>query len=947
MKTVLASPEFATNRPRLSLDGAWAFSYDPKNAGERDGWFKPEKKLPERIEVPGCSQVRHYESSRGNVRKTDVGIPEQSNTIMLKHGCMHPSWYQRRFTVPESWRGRAVHLRVGGVKPAADFWINGHKLGSTLTSRSPVRCDLTPFVRFGAENTVTVRIHWPKIRLDGMFDCLFAWSGIYRHVWVEAVPDVHMADIHAAGSINPRQVVVKTTLKSPARRSVSVRCSITDSAGKKLWAVAKDCILKAGETSVTVRVPMPGARLWNVDDPVLYKAVVRLQDGDTEVDKASVRFGLREIETRGFQVLLNGKPVFLRGGCNDHVYPRTVCPPADKAFHLDQVRKAKAYGFNYTKSACEVFTPEQLEAADELGYLVCQEMPFGMIGELRALRDNPPAELTALWRAELANIVTASRNHPSVVIYSMTSEAAINQDNPKPYRLFSRELPRIARRLDPGSLVIDVTAAYCMSSKAKHGPRDTDFLEDALEYCGGVTPFQGLLAIPSTVDRPFLLREWNWISGLPRLELIRRYKHLPLVPVQIPEMIKAARDNGQAAELPVMVDRSHKLKHVLRKDAHEVAYEHPKVAGFHGWLIHDIAYCPEGVFNEFWEIPKDLPAKEFRTYNNDTVLLLDDHDTRWFGYGEPVPLGIRIAHFGREPIDNAAVGWRLVSGGRELKRGMVRLGRIACGSRTPPRHMTIGKVNGRVPARTELVCELFNGRKRVAWNHWPLWFFPAPAGGLPGGTWSTQPLPEPFGGVSGPYDPLVPPTGARVFVTHRLTDGTGALMDGLVRFMEKGGRVLLLSSGALPEAESSFYRTVPFNCGRLGNMGTVVRPHAALGDFPHEGWCDLPFVPMIQGIYPMRLDTFKPAKIRPIIRSIGHHVTMEDKAYLFEVGVGKGALMACSLKLQATCHTDPAARYLLGCLLSYLASGNVRPRASISVDQLKAAVKAVRGVLPQ
>jgi len=58
-------------------------------------------------------------------------------TILLKNGCMHPSWYGKTFTVPPEWSGKEVWLHIGGVKPAAGLWVNGHKLGETTTSRSP------------------------------------------------------------------------------------------------------------------------------------------------------------------------------------------------------------------------------------------------------------------------------------------------------------------------------------------------------------------------------------------------------------------------------------------------------------------------------------------------------------------------------------------------------------------------------------------------------------------------------------------------------------------------------------------------------------------------------------------------------------------------------------------------------------------------------------------
>lgn len=935
MQGVFPSAEFDTQRARIPLDGAWAFSYDAENVGIKEQWFSPEKKLPEEIKIPGCSQAKKYESSQGNVRVTDVDIPEQSQTIMLKYGCMHPSWYQRMFKVPAEWNGKRVQLHAGGVKPCADFWINGNHIGSTLTSRSPVRAELSPHVKFGEENVLTVRIHWAKYRLDGVFDVWHAWSGIYRSIWIEEIPDTYVADVYARPSVNPKSVKLELTLREKQLRSrVKVSCLIMEPGGEERYAKETVVTMRKEEIKLAVEIPMQSARLWDVHEPNLYKAVVKLSDAGNIIDECSVRFGLRDIRVKGPRILLNGIPVFLRGGCDDHVYPMTVCPPADKSFYVERIKKAKEYGYNYTKSACEVFTKEFLDAGDELGYLVCQEMPFGVLGELRALRNNPPEELVDLWRRELANIVTASRNHPSVIIYSMASEHDINLENPVPYKIFSNEFPKITRHINPKALVVDVTAGFCKSVQTRHGKRDTDIIEDCIENSYTLTPFHGLPEIPDTVTRPFILHEWNWITSLSDPDIVRRYEDLPLVPVQVPEMIKSAEENGVLDELPAMVENSRKLKWALRKDAYELAYEHPKIAGYHGWLIHDVCYCAEGVFNEFWEEPQGLSAEEFRAYNNDTVLVLDDNDKRCFYYNENVPMGIVIAHFGNKPLDNASLKWRVTAGTRVIKEGQCAIGRIECGKRVRVRNLGIKKIAGDSPAVLELFVELHERNGKVCQNRWNLWLFPDARKYLvPNGTVSSVALP--FGNVRKSFDPFVPPENTRVFVTQRLTDGSNEPIEGLIKFIDCGGRVLLLSNGAIQITESCMYRTVPYNLGKKGNMGTVINPHPAIGDFPHDGWCDFVFIPMIEGAYPMRLDVFRPYKIHPIIRSIGHPVNMEDKAYLFEIGIGKGVLLACGLEISALSHVYPTSGYLLYCMINYLCGDECRPGTIISPEEFR------------
>jgi hypothetical protein len=929
--------EFDTPRPRLPLDGEWRFSYDPNGCGRRDGWFSPDHVFSETIAVPGCAQSQPHASAGGYERLTDVAIPELSDTVMLRYGCKHDAWLQRKFTVPTAWQGQRIELHIGGVKPAGEFWLNGEPLGATSSSRSPLRADLIAHLRYGEENTLTARVYWPELQLFGMFDIWHAWSGLYRSVWIEAVPALRLTDIHIGTTLAPA-TQIHMTLRGIARPNLRAVCRISGAEGEREYS-DEACVEMDGETGhCTLEVAMPGAKLWSPDAPHLYWAKVQLRDEAGVLDEGTVRFGVRTITTDSFRIVLNGTPIFLRGGCDDQVYPHTVCPPCDKTFFRERIAKAKKYGFNYTKSAVDIFTEEYLQAADELGYLVCIEMPFAALGEARDIRNDPPPELADLWRRELENIVTASRNHPCIVIYSMSSELPVDVENPAAFELFSRELPAKTRRLHPGVLIFDSTGADTPSLQTRHGRRDTDLISDCPEAFWYISPLQGALPISEAVALPFIMHEWNWITSIPNPDIAKRYETLPLVPVEIPEMIAAAQQSGIADELPTMFEASHRLKYALRKNALEIAYEHPKVAGYHHWLMHDVSYCPEGVFNEFWEEPEDLPVEEFRTYNGDTVLVLDDHDTRSFLYEREVPLGMTITHFGATPIEDGVLRWRLLKDGEAVSQGELTLPKIACGTRFHLASLGIEPLPASTPAKLELRYELWNGENRISWNHWPLWFFPrAPLHAVERGIYASQPLPQSFGMLPKHYDPLAPPRSARVWITHRLRDGAGQTIDNVLEFIERGGRVLLLASGMLPEIESPFYRTVAYNRGREGNMGTVIYPHPALGDFPHEGWGDFHFIPMLEGAYALRLDVYG-TKIRPIIRGIGHHLTMPDKGYLFEAGLGQGVLLVCSLNLQPQCHVDPAAEHLLNRLIHYLATAECAPQNVLTKEQFKAAL---------
>jgi beta-galactosidase len=927
-----------TNRSRISLDGQWGLRYDPghtlpntKSFAEK--WYRQEVKFPEVTQVPGCW---HYKTGKPCDRYGSV------------------TWFKKTFRIPADWKSGRVWLNIGGVKPSADIWLNDAHLGFTLTSRSPIKMDVTDLARFGEENTLALCVSYPDVRLDGVWDwgdqC---WDGIYRSVFLEQTPGVWLDDVHVQTDLAKPSARVNLVIKGGNRDAAarSAKCRITPWQGNGPAYTGEVQIgqsTKADTICASAVVDMSGARLWSPDQPNLYVAQVSLlgEQGNV-IDEASVRFGLREISRKGKQVLLNGRPIFLRGGCDDQLYPESFCPPNSKEFYLRRIKLAKEYGFNYTKSCAEVFTPEYLDAADEAGYLVCEEMPFGLEAR-RNIRYNPPPKYEKLYREQLAHIILSDRNHPSVAIYSMCSE--IWEFSPIIFRVWGQDLPRLARRLNPSALIFDCTGGFPPEVVTKFGKRITD-LESRFNQ-----------AFPCN-ELPYIFHEWHWITALPNLQVKARYHDLPIKPNGVLEMEAAAAKTGLTGELPQMVAASQKLKYVLRKSALEHARKTPGTAGYHHWLIHDINWCPEGVFNEFWEAPNDLSAAEFRTYNADTVVLLknapsiyENNKACYFG-GEELDSPILVSHYGTQPLAAVDLDWKVTCGGKTVLEGHQPAHEIACGSCTP-----VVTIKGRLPVVEKagtFTIEAFlrkSDGSEINRNKWRFWVFPTAVPDFRGKrvTTTLAYIKNVFPGV-GAFDPARKPQATDLLVADTLT-------ENVTRHLEGGGRVLLLnyrwredlpdinrlaaegkgfSRCGLPDAGArcTQFRTIPYNSGKAGNMGTVISDHPALAEFPHEGWCDMQFYRMIQDLAaPFDLAALRPAKIKPIIRSIGSYQRMQDKGYIFEAAVGPGKLMASSLALAPADH--PERRFLVGLLLKHCSSDRFAPRDKLPPEILRKYVQA-------
>jgi len=939
MTRLLLPSEFGTSRPRLPLSGLWEFSLDPDEKGIEREWHLGKRRLPETEMVPGCAQRRPHKSA-GNA-DTCAGAPD-GRSGMLRYPAPHTSWWATKFFIPCSWdRGRAV-LHIGGALPSIEAWLNGVPVFGPYSTRAPLRLDVADLVTSGAgrANSIVVRLRRTGRELDGVLDWL-GWSGLYRPVWIELVSDeVAIEDIHVMPSLRPAGVKVEATVTGRARSKAVVEFAVFDSKGRLVGSEAgRIRVGNDGRVAAEGWIRMANSEPWTPETPCLYelRAAVRVHRGGKATDSAAVRFGLREIRADGTRILLNGRPVFLRGGCDDHFYPHTVCPPADRAFFRDRIRRAKACGFNYTKSCVDVFTEEFMAAADEEGYLVCQEMPFGLHGEARERRYDPPPWFVEQCRMELARWITFDRNHPCVGIYSMASELDDRWvTNASCFNLFSRDLPLMARQFNPGALVMDCTGASCnnpttganaVAVNTSAGRRNTDLDGSWLAWAQTYKPLNGRIPGLSGVRKPFIFHEHAWITALSDPGLVGRYRGLPVKPLGIPEMVRAARGNCQARIRRQMVWASRLLKYALAKDAVELARREPKAAGYHYWLAHDFPFCAEGVLDDFWLEAPEMPAETFRLFNSETVLLLDDRDRRDFEACERPRIGLSISHFGRDRIRNPKLMWLLLDDERIVQKGEFFCGAIQTGtvSRLVP-DLGISMPESPSAMRLVLKCVLSCGQSKIAENRWNLWVFPKWEQNWRRDTIFTciKGLCERSSLFRYSENPPAKPQRCRSFVADRITD---RVMD----FLEGGGAVLFFcrrppgqSAGEFEKARGEpLYRTVPYNRGEFGNMGTLVRNHEALGRLPHDGWCDFCFANLIHGAWPVLLDPFRPARIMPIIRSIGHMATMEDKAYMFEIAVSSGILLVCSLRIVETLEQSPLSRHILRSMLAYLAA---RPR---------------------
>ena len=320
-------------------------------------------------------------------------------------------WYRRVFELDPTDAGKRITLEFDGAYRETLVVFNGFYIGLHSGGYDPFSFDVTDFANPGGRNVLLVRVD--AISSDGWF---YEGAGIYRHVWLTKTSPVHVKQwgTFVSAEIKPGAAAlsVRTELsnKSPAPQMAHVVSTVLDPAGKAVGKVvtATVSIPAVGEQSFEQQMSVRQPKLWSLEERNLYTLVTEVRVGGDTVDRYTTPFGIRSIKFDAEKgLLLNGKPVKVKGTCNhqDHAGVGAALPDAVQYY---RIRKLQEMGCNSLRTSHNPPTPELLNACDELGMLV--------FDETRMMSSNPEG------LSQFENLVRRDRNHPSIFMWSMGNE---------------------------------------------------------------------------------------------------------------------------------------------------------------------------------------------------------------------------------------------------------------------------------------------------------------------------------------------------------------------------------------------------------------------------------------------------------------------------------------------------------------------------------------------
>jgi len=435
-------------RPATSLNGEWATIVDPYSNGFSTYFRNQEPQ-------PGDNKVIEYDFAKSPTLKVPGDWNTQRESLLYYEG---PVWYQRDFTYQPKPHTR-VFLHVGAANYRSWFWVNGKKICEHEGGFTSFNCEVTDAVNAGA-NFIVAAVDNTR-HADGVPTLKTDWwnyGGLTREVSLIEVPEsfIDQYDLHLArGAGDTIQGWVH--LEGPARGAT---------AEVEIPELNAKTSVKIGDGGLgAVRFDVKGLERWSPEGPKLYKVTIRSGE-----DTINDEIGFRTIETRGSEILLNGKPIFLHGVCIHAEAPyRSGRAYSDKDAET-LLGWAKELGANFVRLAHYPHDETMLRAADRMGVLVWSEIPVYW-----AIQFDNPAVLPKAEQ-QLDEEIGTSRNHASIILWSMANETPNNATRTQ----FIESLASHARTLDPTRLI---TAALLVRSEG-HTKIVDDPLGKALDVIG-------------------------------------------------------------------------------------------------------------------------------------------------------------------------------------------------------------------------------------------------------------------------------------------------------------------------------------------------------------------------------------------------------------------------------------------------------------------------------
>ena len=630
----------------LSMEGKWKFNFVKNHQDAPKGFYALKYDDSKWVDfpVPGLFEMEGY----GDKIYKNMGYAWcttfKNDPPYVSEVNNYTGSYRRTFDLPQNWKGQEVYFHVGSATSNLSVWVNGKYVGYSEDSKVAAEFNITKYLKPG-KNLIAMQImRW----CDGSYledQDFWRFTGIAREVYLYATPKVHVQDITIGQDYQQGNGLLSVDVKLAGKATVEAK--LFDAAGNQV--------------AEGLKATVANAKAWTAETPNLYTLFIYLKQGNKTLEVIKKKIGFRHIEIKGGQLLVNGKPILIKGADRHELDPDGgYIVPVSRM--IQDIKIMKQLNINAVRTCHYPDDPRWYDLCDEYGIYLTAESNLeshGMGYREHTLAKNPEFAKAHIERQE-GNVITY-KNHPSIIVWSLGNEAGYGVNFEKAYdwvKAYDKTRPcqfEQARHDGKTDIFCPMYMGYedCEKYAQTDNPRpliQCEYAHAMGNSMGGFKEYWDIIRkypkyqggyIWDFVDQG--LRDKSKITGKEIFTFGGDYGRYP------------ATDHNFNCNGIIAPDRR------LNPHAHEVQYYYQNV----------------------WVTDKGLKEGRFEVYNENFFKTLDDLELEWFvggasagkahHHGGARPEGMTFGHGGKIDISGIAPQQRKVIADEAMKQTIERV----------------------------------------------------------------------------------------------------------------------------------------------------------------------------------------------------------------------------------------------------------------------------------
>ena len=410
---------------RLSLDGTWRFLW-VEHANQRPtDFFRMDYDAKNWVDmpVPGVWELNGYGDPeyvnvgfawRGHFKNNPPEVPVKDN---------HVGSYRRVITIPADWTGKQVIAHFGSVTSNIYLWVNGQYVGYAEDAKVAAEFDVTPYIHSGENLIAFQTFRW----CDGSYhedQDFWRLSGVGRSCYLYAQDKTeHIQDIRITPDLINNYKDGTLAVKIWAVGKSDARLTLFDAAGKEVGSQTVKSWQESQPKQGGVVLHVNNPQKWTAETPYLY--TLKIEYGHQVTTQ---RVGFRKVEIKDAQLLVNGKPIYIKG-VNRHEMDPDGGYVVSRERMIQDLQLMKRFNINAVRTCHYPDDPLWYDLCDEYGIYLCAEANQESHG---FLYQNPSPSKDPIFRQQIVernqHNVAVNFNHPSVIIWSLGNETADSEN---------------------------------------------------------------------------------------------------------------------------------------------------------------------------------------------------------------------------------------------------------------------------------------------------------------------------------------------------------------------------------------------------------------------------------------------------------------------------------------------------------------------------------------